>query len=154
MHDIRTRFLSHTRTSPNGCYEWTSERLKSGYGRFSLRGKTYSAHRVALHLFEGFDLASKLYVCHHCDNPGCVNPAHLFAGTATDNMRDSARKGRRPNFKGVRHPQAKLSLRDCYEIRELKLAGVSNRIIQKRFNISLGPIYQIIYRQHWSMKCS
>ena len=56
-------------------------------------GKTEFAHRMAYRLYVGEP--GDLFVCHHCDTPLCVNPDHLFLGTATDNIRDAMRKGRR-----------------------------------------------------------
>lgn len=78
----------------SGCWMWTGGVHKNGYGRFALESRVIEwAHRAAWLLLRG-PIPEGLYVCHHCDVPLCVNPDHLFVGTATDNMRDAARKGR------------------------------------------------------------
>lgn len=85
---------------PEGtCWEWKGK--CSRYGHFTVRlgfkqpPTTFLAHRVAYYLFYGSDPIG-LEVCHRCDNPSCVNPAHLFLGTRRDNHNDSVAKGRRP----------------------------------------------------------
>lgn len=88
------RFWSKTQYSP-GCWEWTANALKSGYGRFKLDGKQMYAHRVAYELMVGL-IPPGVKVRHKCDNPPCVNPDHLELGTHADNMRDRDERGRNP----------------------------------------------------------
>lgn len=76
------------------CWNWTACRNAHGYGTIRYGGKTELVTRVAMHIWRGFDLSSKLFVCHKCDNPACFNPKHLFVGTQKDNISDSRRKGR------------------------------------------------------------
>ncbi len=87
------------------CWEWRATRLKNRYGSVKLHGKMYKAHRVAWFLVNG-DIPAGLHICHRCDNPSCVRPEHLFAGTARDNMRDKVAKGRHVSQYGDEHAQA------------------------------------------------
>ena len=86
------------------CWMWTSTCNWRGYGRFWIGYDRFAAHRIAWGLHYGEPPPADLDVCHHCDNPGCVNPHHLFLGTARDNMQDASRKGRLiPHNKGRTH---------------------------------------------------
>lgn len=77
----------------NGCIVFTGCRDANGYGILGVGKKYFKAHRVAWQLTNG-QIPEKLFVCHTCDNPPCINPEHLFVGTALDNNRDKSQKGR------------------------------------------------------------
>ena len=76
-----------------GCWNWTGASA-DGYGQKYYRGRQHNVHRLAAHLWMGFDLESGLCVLHHCDNRMCLNPKHLFIGTKDDNNQDMCNKGR------------------------------------------------------------
>lgn len=90
------KLFQHAERKETGCIEWTRPRGGSGrgYGRVKYAGKAIPAHRLALQLHLGVSLERWQYACHHCDNPPCINPDHLFVGTAKDNYHDMLRKGR------------------------------------------------------------
>jgi len=78
----------------DGCWEWQGLRYWNNYGRVKWDGRGQNAHRVAYELTNGTLPNGKIHVCHHCDNPPCCRPDHLFSGTARENQLDSSRKGR------------------------------------------------------------
>jgi len=94
---MEERFFAKVHFKP-GCWGWLGPKDPNGYGRFSLGSARPSvlAHRVAYEIHNG-PIPDGLYVCHHCDNPECTRPGHLFVGTPADNMRDMSAKGRRRN---------------------------------------------------------
>lgn len=80
----------------SGCWEWQGCKSKEGYGKFMFQRKKYMAHRLSWIFFNG-EFSEVLHVLHHCDNPPCVNPNHLFLGTNQDNVDDKMRKNRHPH---------------------------------------------------------
>lgn len=79
--------------APDECWPWTAATRRRGYGIFTVNRRNFVAHRLAFQVATGID-PGELLVCHTCDNPPCCNPAHLFLGTNSDNMRDMVAKGR------------------------------------------------------------
>ena len=90
-------FFARAADQDNGCRIWTGATDQDGYGLVSIGGRLYRAHRVSYANSHGTDPGDK-FVCHRCDNPPCINPAHLWLGSNADNLRDMARKGRHPGF--------------------------------------------------------
>jgi hypothetical protein len=145
-------------THPGDCWLWEGIFSHNGYGRFRMTGgKRIPAHRYSFELFKG-KIKKGLLVLHTCDNPPCVNPAHLWTGTTKQNMQDMSRKGRsyfqkhadkiiRP--KGTSHHKCKLTENDVFEIRKLSKEGFSNRSLGKRFNVSEYTISPIILGKTW-----
>ena len=98
------RFWAHV-TKTSTC--WTfSPVSQHGYGSVRLNGRTILAHRYLWARMHG-PIPDGLFVCHHCDNPSCVRPEHLFVGSRLDNIRDAHNKGR--HVHGTKFPQSKLT---------------------------------------------
>ena len=89
------RFWEKVQKKSGGCWTWLGAKNNQGYGNFNVGGKFERAHRIAYCLSIG-EVPAGLFVLHHCDNPSCVNPKHLFLGTQKDNMQDCLKKGRFP----------------------------------------------------------
>jgi len=115
----KDRFWLYVRKSDE-CWEWIGGKDRDGYGIFTIKldskkRKATRAPRVAWILTNG-EIASRMCVCHKCDNPGCVNPDHLFLGSAADNNLDKIRKGRHRYAKGMDVGHAKLTEDQVLEI--------------------------------------
>lgn len=157
------RFWSKVnRGGPDECWEWRAARDKNGYGFFKLYPLMLKAHRVSWEYRHG-PIPKGLFVLHRCDNPPCVNPAHLFLGTARDNSRDMFSKGRgitgdqswtrqRPESVpyGQRVGTAKLRDVDIPIVRGLLSSGISQTEIGRRFGVSQRAISFIKRGVRWN----
>lgn len=135
---------------PNGdCWIWTGPRTPTGYGIFQYPKKNTRGAHVASYWIhtEDFDTSGH-EICHHCDNPPCVNPAHLFKGDVQINAKDCNEKGRRP--KGETHYRAKFNAEQVREIRKRYLEGVSVPDIAKEYGVNQTTLYYIISRKAYA----
>jgi len=92
---IEERFIAKVHKT-DGCWLWTGATTSTGYGHLTTggnRGLPVKAHRLAFELAKG-PVPVGFEVCHHCDNPLCVRPDHLFLGSRRDNVDDALAKGR------------------------------------------------------------
>jgi hypothetical protein len=158
------------RGQPDECWPWTACRHAFGYGKIGVAGRVEFAHRVAWTLTNG-PIPAGLYVLHHCDNPPCCNPAHLWLGTYADNNADKAAKGRshRPERRpvwvmygdanpsrkypgiqaGERNGFAKLTAADALSIRARSEAGESNASIARAYGLPTATIWKVVHRESW-----
>ncbi len=154
------------------CWGWCGSKLPTGYGRFDL-GRLEYAHRVSYSIYVG-TIPKGLCVCHHCDNPSCVNPNHLFAATQKENIADMHRKGRDNHQgalgdrnsmrlypekvpRGEKHGNAKLTEEDVLQIRQLYEKGCNSGCtkhsgikLAKMFGVHKKTIYKIVKGVAWS----
>jgi hypothetical protein len=146
---MRARFDSVAKeVMPTGCIEWQGRADQDGYATFYVSGsrRQVHAHRVAWVLSRG-PIAEDLFVCHSCDNRLCVNVAHLWLGTAGDNARDAAAKGRIGHTRGTRHGNCKLCDDAVREIRARIAAGETRRSLAHEFEVSEVLVSFIASRQ-------
>ena len=130
----------------DSCWLWLGARSPRGYGKRFFRGKHERAHRVSWVLANG-EIPAGLAVCHLCDNPLCVRPAHLFLGTVKENNADRSRKGR--DARGERQHLAKLKTQDVLAIRRMAKAGVPVGELAKRFGVDWHTASQVVRRETW-----
>jgi hypothetical protein len=146
------------------CWLWTGTAERGGYGRINVGGKWLRTHRVAWELSNG-PIPTGLCVCHRCDNPPCVNPAHLFLGSQRDNLHDMATKGRhgsraRPDrvAHGERHGSSRLTELEVRDIRancrpargsNLK-SSASLSGFARKYGIRLYAVQRIVSGKTWA----
>lgn len=142
---LQERLESGAIPEPNtGCLLWTRGSYPFGYGSISDRGRHLRTHRVSYELHIG-PIPPGLFVCHRCDTPACIEPAHLFLGTSSENALDRERKGRGaktlpPVPFGEKHPNAKLTME---QVRFIRSSAESKSVLAARFGVSLGTIANV-----------
>lgn len=134
---------------PDECWLWTKATNEHGYGVMRPEGKRsgpgVKAHRVSL-MLAGVDIDG-LLVRHSCDNPPCVNPAHLSVGTHADNSADMVSRGRQAA--GSRSGTHKLTEEQVAEIRARAASGEMHRVLAEEFDVSRTNVTCIVNRKSW-----
>lgn len=153
---VSQRFESKYMPEPNsGCWLWTGATTKEGHGRFWVNGKLEVASRFAYEFFRN-KVPEHLHVLHHCDNPYCINPDHLFLGTHQDNMDDRDNKGRgvipEPSF-GEEHPGSKLTQEQVNKMRDIRdKTSLSYQKLGVMFNVTTMTAYRACKGINWGFK--
>ena len=142
------RFWSKVeKNSDNECWEWKAGKYSFGYGEFSINGKNDLAHRYSYSLYYG-EIPKGMFVCHHCDNPPCVNPKHLFLGTHIDNVNDMLQKKRNP--RGEKSGNAKLTWKKVRKMRKMYEADNYKQCeLADIFGIKQPQVSSIIRNEAW-----
>jgi hypothetical protein len=140
----------------DGCWGWTGDTNGVGYGSLHIRRrlenyrKNLYAHRISWEIHNG-PIPAGLFVCHRCDNPSCCNPAHLFLGTNTDNMRDCSARGRQngpaKSLPGIKNGNAIL---DDEKVREIRLSDKRGVDLARQFSVHKSLITAIRKRKAWA----
>jgi len=122
------------------CWNWLGSKDRDGYGRVRFDGRTHGAHNLSFKLHFG-DVSDGLDVCHTCDNPGCVRPDHLWAGSRAQNMADCVEKGRLN--------RGKLSENDVLTIRERYSAGYRWQDLAVEYGVSATHMLRVVKGRRW-----
>lgn len=134
------------------CWEWTRVRNQHGYGQLRVAGRMVYAHRLAYELGVG-QIPDGMHVLHQCDNPRCINPAHLSVGTHSQNMRECSERGRakipKPVKLGEDNGASKLREGDVRSIRRLLGKGDTQQSIAERFGVTQRTISNIKLGKKW-----
>lgn len=150
---LAERLMEHCIPTSTGCLEWQGCLNSAGYGTIGIGSrtdgtrKTMLVHRLSYILFVGL-LSNDLSVLHHCDNPPCLRPEHLFKGTIAENVLDMMRKGRHNTLRGS---QLGTSILTEEKVRKIKSLLVSHTTAQlaRMFKVSDTLIANIRYGRSW-----
>lgn len=149
--DQRLRWTGWT-VADSGCWEWKGNRRNGGYGEVATGQGAAVASRAAYEAWVG-PIPDGQHICHTCDNPPCINPAHLFPGTRRDNMQDATTKGRLSN--GEASHYAKLTEQQVADIRLTYAAGgVTQREVARMFGTSQANVSLIVRSRTWKLNHS
>lgn len=148
---VETRFWEKVdKTSGNaGCWLWVGAGTGTGYGHFMERpGREVRAHRFSWQLANG-PVPHGMCVLHRCDNPSCVNPAHLWLGTQLENVADMVRKGRAQRVSGEQRPCARLTEADVHAIRTSERYKYSASMLARHYGVGRTTIRHVIAGTTW-----
>ena len=144
---IEIRFWKFINKTPT-CWIWTGCTNSFGHGRIRKHPFTYYSHRISYEIHYG-KIPEGLFVCHHCDNPSCVRPDHLFLGTQLDNLRDCKSK-KRNNF-GEKVPNHKLTWKSVDEMRELILKdNPTTAFLSRKYGVHPRTIRNVRNKDTWN----
>ncbi len=153
--DLVERHLARHVITESGCWTFTGCVHPSGYGHINLyvkeltpKKRKYRAHRLAYAYYHGIDPGER-FVCHHCDNPLCINPDHLFLGTPADNSADMVAKGRSLRQSGSRNHASKLTEPLVLDVVAKIRQGMNNKQIAEALPVSHSSVSLIRLGKIW-----
>jgi transposase len=147
FRDPEERFWNNVeKGGEDECWEWQGALSQGGYGKIKINGKHWRAHRYAYKL--AASEPGERIVCHHCDNPSCVNPNHLYAGSHKDNAEDRVDRGRQA--RGEEHKVSKLSREQVLHARAL-YRGYEKTFVElaEMFGVTYEAIQYAVRGQTW-----
>lgn len=158
---IGDRFWQYVdRKAGDGCWVWTGDHHRMGYGRIwertpEGRQRIRRAHHVSFEMMVG-PIPPGMNVLHRCDNPPCVRPDHLFLGTHLDNMRDMVAKGRRRGgmrrghrLPGARNARRKLTAKQVVAIRHRAASGERILDLAREHGFTYTGLKAVVDRKTW-----
>ncbi|HQR98148.1 MULTISPECIES: HNH endonuclease [unclassified Polaromonas] len=154
MKSILVRLLSKYKVDESsGCWNWTGDKYRNGYGRIREGGaskRLLRVHRVSFERHKG-PIPAGLVVMHECDNKACINPAHLSVGTVKQNINDAIDRGlSRPFRAGVLNSSARL---DCERVQQIRqdysAGGISQRVLAQMHGVAESTIQALIGGRSW-----
>jgi HNH endonuclease len=153
ISDLKHRLLSNAAEQPGPlatpCLVWTGPTLSKGYGRLYHNRTHVLVHRAAYECFVG-PIPEGMQINHHCDNPGCIRPEHLYCGTAEDNTRDMYERGRAHIAVGSEASNARLTEENVKEVFEMLREGYSQVFIAEYFGVGGTTIHSIANGRTWT----
>lgn len=142
---VKARLFNKCRLSDTGCWVWTGP-TRNKYGVFYVGNKDRSAHRISYEAFIG-PVPKGLHLLHSCDNPGCINPAHLRPGTAKENAGDRQSRGRGRDSRGELTGTSKLTAENVIAIRA---SDKSPAELATEFGVSKQRIWHVRQGKSWA----
>lgn len=136
-----TKLKRRARVSVTGCWEWVGYRDPHGYGRFCVGNTPRLAHRL---MFECYFGRVPPLLRHLCNNPSCINPAHVVPGTSTENARDTRRAGRLGGF-----AKPRLTPETVEEARRRLSCGESQAAVARKLNVDKSTIHLLAKGRTW-----
>ena len=153
MQKEHDRFLRKVIYNPEtDCWDWIGAKYRCGYGHFRRKINDkwvmYKAHRYSYEFYNG-EIPEKSFVCHHCDNPSCVNPKHLFTGTALDNTLDMVNKGRKGIIRNPKHRLLNLDIARMIRYHKKLYPEKPLSWFSEKFSTSNAQISRILNNKIW-----
>jgi hypothetical protein len=147
--ELEARFWAKVaRAGPDDCWEWRGMRREAGYGRMKIGGVRWTATHISL-LIAGYPRPSDFLALHSCDNPPCVNPAHLRWGTPADNSADAVSRDRMSREGGARGERNPGSVLVEEQVRAIRASELGYKALARRYGVDRTTIRAIKRGKSW-----